>query len=344
MENKEYHKLFWKHKVHAIFGGCCLAVVLLSGHLFGAILGISVYVAGIINIPDTKFFKNRVDKEAQEIEDEDQRAKAEEFRKKRDRMFMLLNDENRETYRKASSVCYDIEQGLGSGNDVAMILKKVDELMWTYLKLLSIRQSLEMFLQTENQKEIDKSIAIAQKEVDSLAKEIDQLKEAGNLDAVDHKQKLLLSVEEKKNTIKKRADRYTEAGNNVEIVKCEEERLLEQIRLVRADAIATKNAEGLSLKIDSTIAHLGETNKWLSELQDYRDISDEIPQGPQRVGYGESRTGGDGSYKTGPQIEYCATSSFTKSDSSYRNLAEVVDEVRRPIKRAMKTISINGRN
>jgi hypothetical protein len=55
--------------------------------------------------------------------------------------------------------------------------------------------------------------------------------------------------------------------------------------LIRADAVATKNAESLTARIDATVEHLDQTNKWLSELDEFKDLVGDMPSTELRVGY-----------------------------------------------------------
>jgi hypothetical protein len=50
-------------------------------------------------------------------------------------------------------------------------------------------------------------------------------------------------------------------------------------------AAASKNADTLSARIDATVAHLDQTNKWISEMSDFRDMVGEMPDSPKRIGY-----------------------------------------------------------
>ena len=59
----------------------------------------------------------------------------------------------------------------------------------------------------------------------------------------------------------------------------------QQIKLIRADAVATKNAETLTARIDATVEHLDQTNKWLSELDEFKDLVGDMPPTELRVGY-----------------------------------------------------------
>src|SRR5262249_38665305 len=69
------------------------------------------------------------------------------------------------------------------------------------------------------------------------------------------------------------------------LVVSEQERLDQQIKLIRADAVATKNAEALTARIDATVEHLDQTNKWLAEMDEFKDLIGDMPATEMRVGY-----------------------------------------------------------
>ncbi|MGC4115215.1 MAG: hypothetical protein QM765_11520 [Myxococcales bacterium] len=54
----------------------------------------------------------------------------------------------------------------------------------------------------------------------------------------------------------------------------------EQAKLIRADAVAHKNAEALGARIDLSIEHLAETNRWLSDLAEFKDLTTQLPPVP----------------------------------------------------------------
>ena len=66
----------------------------------------------------------------------------------------------------------------------------------------------------------------------------------------------------------------------------EEERLEQQIKLIRADAVASKNADVLSARIDASVQHLEQTNKWLSEMSEFKDLVGDLPPADMRIGFG----------------------------------------------------------
>ena len=90
--------------------------------------------------------------------------------------------------------------------------------------------------------------------------------------------------------LRKRQQRSEQAESNLALVVSEQERLDQQIKLIRADAVATKNAETLTARIDATVEHLDQTNKWLSELDEFKDLVGDMPSTELRVGYQATAT------------------------------------------------------
>ena len=85
----------------------------------------------------------------------------------------------------------------------------------------------------------------------------------------------------------KRAERLGTGRANLALVIAEQERLEQQIKLIRADAIATRNAVALSARIDATVENLEQTNQWLSEMDQFRDLMGDVPLSGTRAGFGE---------------------------------------------------------
>ena len=78
------------------------------------------------------------------------------------------------------------------------------------------------------------------------------------------------------------ARRTEQTRANLAVVQSEQERLEEQIKLIRADAVASRNTATLTARIDSTVEHLHQTNKWLSEMDEFKDLTGDIPSTPCR--------------------------------------------------------------
>src|SRR4029077_5245530 len=164
-------------------------------------------------------------------------------------------------------------------------LRKLDELMWTFLRLLGIEDSLERFLDTERREDVPTMLKDAEAEAARLTKEVDALKDKGDNGAFETKQRYLNSRMERLDVLRKREQRIEQADANLQLVVAEQERLDQQIKLIRADAVATKNAETLTARIDATVQHLDQTNKWLSEMDEFKDLVGDMARTELRVGY-----------------------------------------------------------
>jgi hypothetical protein len=112
-----------------------------------------------------------------------------------------------------------------------------------------------------------------------------EVKALGNTTASENKQRLLESRRDRLEVLRKRLERVQEAESNLELVLSEQERLAEQIKLIRADAVATKSASAVRARIDASVEHLNETNKWLSEMDQFRDLAGDLPMVPSRIGF-----------------------------------------------------------
>ena len=218
------------------------------------------------------------------------------FVQRRDALIASLSPDRRERYTRLAAVCRDIEtasaDNLLASADPATDprLRKLDELMWTYLRLLGIQESLEQFLETERSENLPAVLKEAEAEAARLNTEVEALKAKGNTAALDTKQRYLGSRLERLEVLRKRQQRSEQAEANLALVVSEQERLDQQIKLIRADAVATKNAEALTARIDATVEHLDQTNKWLSEMDEFKDLVGDMPSTELRVGYQAAAT------------------------------------------------------
>ena len=217
------------------------------------------------------------------------------FVRKREGLLFSLSPERRSRYNQLARVCRDIEtasaDNLLASADAATDprLRKLDELMWTYLRLLGIEESLERFLETERRENVPGVLKDAEAEATRLNDEVAALKAKGNTSLLETRQRYLSSRLERLEVLRKRQQRSEQAESNLELVVSEQERLDQQIKLIRADAVATKNAETLTARIDATVEHLDQTNKWLSELDEFKDLVGDMPATELRVGYDASQ-------------------------------------------------------
>ena len=286
-----YRGEFLKSPHHAAFGILTLGLGFLSAELLPLIAGATFYTLGWIYLPDLGFFRRWVDRRSEAANQAAEEQKLAEFIKRREHLVGTLVPTRRERYRRLAAVCRDIETA-GADNMLASAdpatdprLRKLDELMWTYLRLLGIEQSLEHFLETERHENIPAILEEAEAEAKRLQSEIEDLKTKGNPAALDTRQRFLGSRLERLGVLRKRRERIQQAEENLALVLSEQDRLDQQIKLLRADAVATKNAERLTARIDATVEHLDQTNKWISELDEFKDLVGDMPATQLRVGY-----------------------------------------------------------
>jgi hypothetical protein len=237
------------------------------------------------------FFRRWVDGRRAAAQRAADTQKVAEFVRRRDALVASLSSTRRDRYSRLSEVCRDIEtasaDNLLASADPATDprLRKLDELMWTYLRLLGIEESLEKFLETERRENLPDLLKDAEAEAARLTGEVDALKAKGPSSAFESKQRYLGSRLERLEVLRKREQRIQQAQDNLSLVVAEQDRLDQQIKLIRADAVATKNAEALTARIDATVEHLDQTNKWLSELDEFKDLVADMPATELRVGY-----------------------------------------------------------
>ena len=286
-----YRGEFLKSPHHAVLGLLTLGAGFMSGLLLPLIAGATCYTLGWIYLPDVPFFRRWVDRRCDAVKRAQEQQKVAEFVQRRDALLASLSPERRARYIRLTQVCRDIETA-SADNLLASAdpstdprLRKLDELMWTFLRLLGIEESLEQFLETERRENVPALLKSAEAEAERLNSEVEALKAKGNTTILDARQRFLGSRLERLEVLRKRQQRSEQAECNLQLVVSEQERLDQQIKLIRADAVATKNAETLTARIDATVEHLDQTNKWLSELDEFKDLVGDMPATELRVGY-----------------------------------------------------------
>lgn len=285
-----YHAEFLKSPQHVVLGALTLGLGLMSASLLAFIGGVTAYILGWIYLPDLPFFRRWVDGRHANAQRAQEALRVAGFIQKRDSLLRSLSPERHERYDRLAGVCHDIETAsadspLASAEQSDPRLRKLDELMWTYLRLLSIEQSLCQFLETERRENVPTLVKEAEAEAARLNAELEALKGRGADATVDTKQRYLSSRLERLEVLRKRQQRTDQANDNLALILSEQDRLDQQIKLIRADAVATKNAESLTARIDATVEHLGQTNKWLAEMDEFKDLVGDMPSTDLRVGY-----------------------------------------------------------
>ena len=291
MPNQSNHKEFLTSPHHATLGLLTLGVGLLTATALGLIIGGVAYALGMIYLPDSALFTGWLERRrAEAAEAEEQRVLA-EFGRRRSMLLGSLLGERPARYASMAQVCRDIEEA-GSEQQLAgsptgagdARMRKLDELMWTFLRLLAFEQSLEKYVAIEQQENLPQQLQYAETDLANLKLTFEQKKAAQAAD-VDSMQRLVDSRQELLDVLTKRCQRAEQAQSNLALVKSELQRLEQQIKLVRADAVASKNADALSARINATVDHLEQTNRWLSEMDEFKDLNTGLPDTSKRVGF-----------------------------------------------------------
>jgi hypothetical protein len=278
---------FLKSPHHAWLAGLTLGLGFLSAHPAIFALGAALYLLGLIYMPDMAFFKNWLKQKDDAVNAQISCQAARAFLTRRDNLLAGLSPDRSRRYYEIAAICNDIERVSRDSAQNAELdprLRKLDELMWTYLRLLVLESSLDQFLQTEKQENIPQSIAAGKAEIDQLDAEIKAA--VAKSETPSAKIRLTESRKERLSALTKRQDRVNEATDNLTLVKAEQDRLVDQIKLLRADAVAARNAENLTARIDATVENLSQTNKLFAEMDQFKDlVSEDLPQTTERLGF-----------------------------------------------------------
>ena len=283
-----YRRLFWRSAEHLWFALGTLGLGFASGEPLGLLIGTAAYALVHVYLPDSGWFRRRADARLAVTERSADAVRNAEFETQRARLLEQLSAERRRRYQVLGAVCRDISAAsaeAGSGELALSLdtrLRKLDELIWTYLRLLTIEQSLETYLETERREQLAATTTAAEEEVAALDAELSAAPAPGSPadPARETRKKLLASRRERLGALHQRLARVAQARANHELARSEQERLVEQAKLIRADAVAHKNAESLGARIDLSIEHLAETNRWLSDLSEFKDLTAQLPAVP----------------------------------------------------------------
>ena len=278
-------RVFLRSPHHAAMAVATLGIGFATGEPLYFLAGAVAYVLGWVYLPDLPLFQRWVERKENARQEAETREELAGFRARRDALLGSLTSSRRQRYATLSNVCREIEQATGEGSEHPRV-QKLEELMWTYLRLLTIEQSLHQFLESETREDLPAQLEAAEAEVARRTAELAALQASGANS--ETQERLLASRRELLGTLGKRHQRLAEAKDNLALVLSEQERLDQQIKLIRADSIATRNAGALSARIDATVEHLEATNHWLSQMDQFRDLLTDLPPNRAGIGFGDA--------------------------------------------------------
>jgi len=291
-------KAFWKHKVHYILIACCVGFAFVTAHPFGALLAVVGYVIGIINIPGSKWFTRITAAEAQEKDDAEKEEARKRFQERQRDQYESLSGSCQGEYDEVVEICARIECNVRNVSGADTLLSQLDHMMFTFLKLLVTKVSIQRFLDSESS-DVSRLAKQAEDEVHAVEEKIKTLDQGSTQLRI--KQRLLTSKQDRLKAIKQRHLRVESSRGNLEIVVAEQEKIIAQLELMHADIIAGKGVDGLSDRLSSSLNFLEQTNQWLSEIDEYEYTTEEMPG--VRVGYAMNKSGQSQSHKRERQAE-----------------------------------------
>ncbi|CAM3063946.1 hypothetical protein [Rariglobus hedericola] len=278
-----YRRLFWKSRDHLWLAVLTLGLGFATGEPLGLLVGGVLYALGHVYLPDSARFRKKIDARRLAADNAASSERERAFEAQRTQLLASLSAERRRHHQSLVAVCKDITAASAenSSGDLTLSLdtrlRKLDELLWTYLRLQTIEQSLEVYLETERREQLPQAEEAAAREISALEAEIAASPASPSLET---RRKLLASRRDRLDALRQRIARIAQARANLDLALSEQERLVEQAKLIRADAVAHKNAESLGARIDISIEHLAETNRWLSELSEFKDLTGQLPALP----------------------------------------------------------------
>jgi hypothetical protein len=268
-------KAFLSSPHHATLGLAALTAALFGGPLTAIAAGVA-YVLGWVYLPDMPFFSRWREARMAAALEAERVAVLGNFAVQRDALLAQLSESRRKRHAVFTQTCAQVAMG----HDPRA--RKLEEMQWTYLRLLGMSQSLEVFLEGERRDGVPILLSEAEDEVAALEAELAKAQAAG-ADVASSRERLLDSRKSRLDVLRQRAARIEEAQGNAQLANAELERLDEQAKLIRADAVAAKNTGVMSERIDATFEHLAQTNRWLSEMDSFRDQLGELPEGGMGV-------------------------------------------------------------
>jgi hypothetical protein len=293
-EPPKYRWEFFRSPHHAWLGLATLGAgfIMSATYPLAFLVAPAAYLLGWVYLPDMPFFRRWVDRRRASAAQAAGLAEAAAFIQRRDDLLARLTGSRRQRYQGLAAVCRDIEtasaeQSLTPDQPTQdPRLRKLDELMWTFLRMLNVEESLDRFLETEHRDDVPRLARQGEEEAAQLTTELEALKkQKPDEDVLSAKQRLVSSRLERLEVLRKRMHRIEQAQGNLRLVVSEQERMEEQVKLIRADAIARNNADTLTARIDATVEHLDQTNEWLAKMAEFNDIEGGMPETPVRIGY-----------------------------------------------------------
>jgi hypothetical protein len=276
-----YLKAFAKSWTHAGMALLTLGLPFATGEPLALVVGATAYVLGWVFIGDSRWFRRRVDSvELAQLAKEEEAALA-RIRGDRDALLKRLAPDARQRYESLVEVCRDIEGQLANAGAENYPVEKLDGLMWSYLGLLGSEANLAAFIDREIDEKFADRIATLEADIKAVEEELATF----NPGAPDYetRMQLIASKQEGLEALRRRHQQFLRAVENLELVRAEQERIGEQLKLLRSDLYASKAVGQLTQRVNDTIDQLSTSGRIGTEVA---PVIQELPSfRTRRVGY-----------------------------------------------------------
>jgi hypothetical protein len=159
--------------------------------------------------------------------------------------------------------------------------EKLDGLMWSYLGLLGNEQNLGAFISKEQSEDFAGRTAGIEARLKELDTEV-AAAEPGSRE-YETRMQLISSRQEGLEAIRRRHQQFIRAQENLRLVRAEQDRIAEQLKLIRADIYASKAVGRISERVNDSIDQLASSGRLSGEVPPV--IQDLPALRTRRVGY-----------------------------------------------------------
>lgn len=173
-----------------------------------------------------------------------------------------LDPASRRRQKQIEERCAEIIGRLKQNGALEIQLNGLSQLAWLHLKLLAARQSLALVVEGAR---VENAGITAQQE--TLTRRLEQ-------SGID--EALRRSLEQQLTVVRSRLEAHRDAGQRLELVNAELERVGQQIALVHEQSLLAADAEGLTASIDVLAASLNQASVLFADQQDVMNSLDDI--------------------------------------------------------------------
>ncbi len=253
-----YYKEFATSKTHAALGVGIAAAFAAANPLL-LMCASAGYILGWVYLPTSKFFTAQVQGKLEGAQKAAQAAELAGFQARRNALLERLSGDNRARYDNLTRTCGEVA-GNTPGN--ALINGKLQELLWTYLKMLLMQQGIQTYLAETDESVLERNLADVEEELKTLGAD---------------KQRLRSSKESLRDTLSQHRKSVADAKENLLVLNSELTRLEHEIQLLRADAIANRSSDVLSAKINASVESLQQSKSILQTMSNVEELALDIP-------------------------------------------------------------------